>query len=111
MTSKVNIEDNTLTCPLCQGTYLHQLSVDVFNAGENVQEDSLYHIRTNNPYSETESILRNKDFSQNPSPYRQGLLIGFICEDCSEDENQQKEILKLEIYQHKGRTYMDWRKI
>lgn len=52
-----------------------------------------------------DGIVRVGSPDDNPSPRRQGLLIEFSCETCGMGK-QHRHILQ--IYQHKGQTYVEW---
>ncbi len=45
----------------------------------------------------------DKDMTNNPSDRRGGIVLGFECEFCPE------HIFGLNIVQHKGSTYLNWR--
>lgn len=83
-------------CPHCGNEYLHQKEVAVT---WRYQEDSGGVCYTTS---------RKKDFKEHLDskhiPHRRdNLIIVFDCENCEGDKN-------LEIYQHKGVTYMEWLK-
>jgi hypothetical protein len=93
--------DNILCCPKCRGENLHQGTVEVFNRP---QEDALslavlvrpgYGPKTGDP-------------NRNPSDRRQGLSVGFWCETCEAESGPDHETLKLQIWQHKGITFIRW---
>jgi DNA-directed RNA polymerase subunit RPC12/RpoP len=89
--------DETLRCPRCGGDYLHQGRVEVFHRPA---EDAPYRGVT------VDRGLPIADLSAaNPSERRQGLLIFFQCEYC----DLESWDLPLALYQHKGRTFVEWR--
>ena len=112
--------DDVLLCPLClkdypdgRGVWLHQTGVEAFFRNEDSWKGAHGYI------AHTESFLAvNGDCgrtSRNPSARRDGLIIYFFCEWCSEygepeqgDENKPFVTLELHISQHKGVTEMRW---
>ena len=95
---KVNLDDNTLTCPSCNGPYLHQKIIGIYNCREGEKEGT--HVEV-----DWDKIAIDKSMTGNPSPYRQGLSIAFYCEQCDPDDTPEKI---LNIYQHKGETVIEW---
>lgn len=93
MDFNTNIDDE-LTCPHCMSDYLHQISVNVYEKKEDETDPLRICI------SEGEVIIV-KDNEGNPSPRRDGLCIIFECEGCD-------NLSKLNIFQHKGCTYIQW---
>lgn len=90
-----NIEDQ-LVCPNCSGAYLHHHSITVY---ERKEDDP-------NPlqiYIADKEVLIANDNEDNPSPRRGWLRIRFWCEGCTENPF-------LNIFQHKGSTYIQWGK-
>ena len=73
---------------------MHHSVVDVFERGEDEPEHTKVHIDGNN-------VIISRGKNGNPSLRRDGLSIFFWCETC---ENHPK----LNIYQHKGSTYIQW---
>lgn len=88
-------EDHTLECPNCQGGYLHHKDVAVFNRTEDAEKG------TTTVVSPDGAAKQSIHLYGNPSPRRDGLAVNFCCELC--DVN-----LDLLIYQHKGRTTIEW---
>ena len=112
-----------LLCPFCLHDYLHQLHVEIFSRplGEDGESECVV----------VHGASANREAgTYNPSGRRDGLLIYFWCEGCSagwppidqisydlrEEYSKtgyfDKEYhlpLALAIYQHKGRTYIEWR--
>lgn len=112
--SLVRIEDHDqLLCPRCNANNLHQKAVTVFHREEN--EDIVRRIYVVG--DEMVSELTDSDTSGNPSSSRQGLTIHFWCEHCHGsfvDENGEttepgNADIMLDVYQHKGITYIEWR--
>lgn len=95
MDFNTNIDDQ-LVCPNCLGSYLHHSSVTVYERKED-EPDSLQ------IYVSQGEVLISKDNEWNPSPRRGGLRIRFWCEGCAENPF-------LNIFQHKGSTYIQWGK-
>ena len=73
---------------------MHHSVVDVFERGEDEPEHTKVHVDGNN-------VIISRGKNGNPSLRRDGLSIFFWCETC---ENHPK----LNIYQHKGSTYIQW---
>ena len=73
---------------------MHHSVVDVFERGEDEPEHTKVHVDGNN-------VIISRGKNGNPSIRRDGLSIFFWCETC---ENHPK----LNIYQHKGSTYIQW---
>ncbi len=93
---QVSGEGGGLLCPHCNEPNLHHSDVDVFVRSS---EDS--HVGIGASVSDTGRLSVDLDQTNNPSPRRNGLLIHFWCEHCD-----AKPILQL--YQHKGSTYLDF---
>jgi len=105
-----------LSCPVCGGVYgLHHEVVEVFER----QEDAFagLHVIVG-PSEETGDLLAeyaplpgavsvDGDMMGNPSPRRNGLRIGFWCEQCNPDPDIGTSY-KLNIAQHKGTTHIYW---
>jgi hypothetical protein len=89
---------NQLVCPTCGSTYLHQKTVGVYNCEEDKSEGTHVEVDWNR-------VTVDNSMSGNPSPRRHGLSILFYCEEC-DGENPASQILN--IYQHKGQTFMEW---
>jgi hypothetical protein len=111
---------DVLLCPLClveypdgRGVWLHQTGVEAFFRDEDHEEGVHGYIAgTESFISEGGDCGRT---SRNPSARRDGLIIYFFCEWCSEyggaeegDENKPIVTLELHISQHKGITEMGW---
>lgn len=91
------LDDNVLLCPGCSGNNLHHSTVTVFTRS---QEDAKP-VRTiiGNAEVITGAMLPT---GENPSSRRDGIAIGFWCENCSFQG-------ELTIAQHKGLTLVEWR--
>lgn len=85
--------DGTLSCPMCDFSYLHQKAVEIWNRDEDAKIDGVR-------VSENSEV--GKAVGTNPSPRRDGVSISFSCEGCG-------HIGELVIAQHKGQTVMEWR--
>ena len=102
---------NVLLCPKCKEEFLHQDLVEVFfREKEDCNRDSCcVHIRVG---TEKRFSLINSDMDRNPSYRRDGLLIRFWCEECTDPYGtpsaEQPEYFWLAIYQHKGCTFFEW---
>ena len=86
-------EDGCIVCPYCQTSYMHQGIVQVFDRSEDSSECR----RT----TVGEKVSVDNLGSQNPSSRRQGARIRFWCEGCPHK-------YWLNVYQHKGRTFLSW---
>jgi hypothetical protein len=84
--------ESQLHCPDCGEPQLHQEAVEVFDRSEDAIAGA--HVVVNG-----DSVTVDRDVSRNPSPRRQGLRIALHCESCG-------PVGYLEIYQHKGSTYL-----
>ena len=85
-----------LLCPNCQTGTLHQSKVEVWFRREDADQ-GLHAVIDDDVY-----INHIADTaSNNPSPRRSAVQIGFTCEECWAS-------LFLSILQHKGSTYVEW---
>lgn len=86
-----------LICPCCGSDYLHHSSVEIWQRKED-QEKGTY------ISSSREETTVNTDHSMVdcPSSRRDAVSITFYCEECP-------NIIRLDMTQHKGCTYMEWR--
>lgn len=93
---QIHIDENdALTCPKCHNHNLHQFITEIFEREEDEKKGDHYTIRES-------SLKVDKNIKENPSLRRHGLSIHFRCEYCD-------AVSLLDIYQHKGCTYIDWR--
>jgi hypothetical protein len=90
----------TLCCPHCGGSFVHQLTITVFLRAED--ELAVILSVTGNKIS---VARRRRSAHGNPSPRRQAVTIEFKCERCS--PNRAKPLL-LGLAQHKGQTWFGW---
>lgn len=93
--------EHLLLCPTCglsgEG-FLHQMTVTVyFRTEENGNHGLQVHVAE----FARPQVQQKTDQDDNPSPYRDGLWIKFMCERC-------ESYLRLGIWQHKGQTFMRW---
>lgn len=88
-----------VACPHCHFNYLHQEKIEVFDRGEDSDKGDYVSIG-----GKDGSVLSvNSPLPPgNPSGRRHGLTIHFWCEGC-------EELPQLNIYQHKGQTFMEWK--
>jgi hypothetical protein len=84
--------EDVLHCPNCDGYYTHQGKVEIFNRGEDAKEGTHATIQG-------DDVHIDRNLTGNPSGRRQGLKISFDCEMCQTS-------FDLEIYQHKGNTFV-----
>jgi hypothetical protein len=96
----LTLEDDALNlCPYCHGNNLHHEGVTVYDRNEDAEKVRVTHV--------TDMVVSvatvDEAHSNNPSPRRTGLTIDFSCETCEE-----KPVMA--IIQHKGTTYIGWKK-
>lgn len=84
--------EKVLHCPCCDSPYLHQKSIECFNRDED-------NTNGNHIFINGDTVNIDRDISGNPSSRRQGLRIGFECEEC-------KNYSYMSVYQHKGNTFI-----
>ena len=94
--------DDELLCPHCGGHCLHHFRVEVFNrTSEDAEYGTMSVIESELPET-IKGLKFEASFQNNPSPRRDGLRIFFWCEFCP-------KISVLDIIQHKGSTYIEWK--
>jgi hypothetical protein len=98
MKKQINFDENVLLCPTCNGNYLHQSTVGIYNCDEDAKTG--LHLEIDSKGFTMDTLMKD-----NPSPRRHGLSILFYCEYC-DGEDVPSHILN--IYQHKGQTIMEW---
>ena len=86
--------DNALLCQNCGLEWLHQVETNVFEREPDAEDG--FHVRITRKLS---TVDRHLD--ENPSGRRSGLSITFSCEQCD-------ALPVLNIYQHKGQTFVEW---
>jgi hypothetical protein len=99
----VVIAEGVIYCPRCGEANLHQGTVTVFNR---LEEDGAVEITRILPDGRGQRWMATTTGSVaaehgNPSARRNGLVIEFECEHCVEP-------VKLQIWQHKGATFVEW---
>ncbi len=82
-----------LCCPRCGGDYVHPYYTNVYFRDA---EDSPTGVRAEVIVGE---VKVKSSMDGNPSPRRDGVAVGFVCEGC------QYDCFELCIWQHKGRTF------
>lgn len=92
----VTIDDDVLVCPSCGESYLHQTEVTTYWR----DEDANTGLRN---ISSAKRSLVDDSMAGNPSDRRQGLTIRFDCESCDATP-------VLTIVQHKGNTFLRWKR-
>jgi hypothetical protein len=101
--------DNELLCPVCNANNLHHDSVSVYHRRE---DEEAVRVTTVDGSELVSSVVPNKT-SGNPSGRRDGVVISFWCEHChanaDEDFPDHPALFHLEILQHKGTTYLNWK--
>jgi len=89
--------EDILVCPNCRNNFLKQYKTEIFDRDEDDVKG--LHIITER---EKELLTIKSDLKGNPSMRRDGLKIHFKCEMCP-----VKSVL--EIYQHKGQTFIEFK--
>lgn len=99
MEGPLSFSGNCLLCPRCGGDYLHQNRIEIFNRAEDATDG--LHVVVDGLTLKADTF----DFTQNPSSRRYGMTIYFLCETCP------NTVMKMDIAQHKGNTYIEWHAI
>jgi hypothetical protein len=107
----VNPAYGLLKCPCCGSEYLHQTTVCVYNRSEDAPMTHVTEVKQEGRTEGFKGVIHKIEpsfRSGNPSGRRQGLTIFFECESCHGEDN---DVLRfaLDVYQHKGNTYLEWR--
>lgn len=89
-----------LLCPACGSMNLHHRLVTVYERNEDAAQTRETRIAVG---SEITTATVPSAQSGNPSSRRDGLAVGFYCEQCP-------ALTELTIEQHKGSTYLAWRR-
>ena len=89
---------NDLSCPVCNGMYLHQGAVKHYSRRFEDSEIGMLAVVT----GDTVAATADTTMQENPSRRRNGIRIEMSCETCDD------LIADLAIYQHKGSTYISW---
>jgi hypothetical protein len=91
------MEGTEIKCPRCKEVYNHQEAPVVWMRKEDQLNSIVYDISETEPGQPCQPKIR--DSRWNPSPRRHGLTVTMYCEICGEN-------WLLELYQHKGVTYL-----
>lgn len=95
---QVKLDGDVLLCPECKQINLHHVDVVVFNRDGGEDEPTIVTVvRDDRVFRDNTQIQRN------PSSRRDGVAISFWCECCS-------WLGELTVSQHKGTTYLRWRR-
>ena len=116
MKSEVVFEDESaLCCPSCGSGYgsLHQQAIEVFFRPEDYNKEKVgVGIVPKSGGLLCGTMEMKEPISSNPSARRSGLNILLSCEQCTTNfdsgEYETTHLFVLEIYQHKGSTYLKW---
>jgi hypothetical protein len=92
--------NGSLCCPDCGNLYLHHSYIVAFHRDGG--EDAPRTVETRVDGRRANCRIMPSAASDNPSPRRDGIVIGFQCEDCVTR-------LELTLAQHKGQTSITWR--
>jgi len=101
ITKNIGTDDTSLLCPVCGGNNLHH--TDVFVSSRR-SEDNKVGITASISDGGKVAITGEAN-SENPSARRNGMSIYFYCEQCDDTATYP---LRLNLYQHKGTTYIEW---
>ncbi len=100
----IQIFDDFLVCPNCDGMNLHQISTEVYFRGEDavrgIKTTAFRFVSEGRVESGVEASTGASQ-ENNPSPRRDGIAIRFECEGCDAEP-------VLLIKQHKGLTELRW---
>jgi len=94
---RVRLDERTLACPAFGSSYLHHGKVVAYDR----DEDAAY-VRPTIIDADVRMEMVANDRC-NPNVRRHGLTIEFWCEGCGGDVHE------LNIAQHKGETFIEWR--
>jgi ribosomal protein S27AE len=84
-----------IQCPKCRHGFMHHHTVNLYNRAEE-DDPTGVHVR-----ARAKGLEINRSMVGNPSYRRDGLTIALECEQCGNTS-------VLNIYQHKGVTYIGW---
>jgi hypothetical protein len=103
----VNLEASSglgpgLVCPRCLSAYLHSGEVRVYSRGEDDDETAVTTVRAG-----LSATHIRPSSAANPSIRRQGIVVVFECEGCTDPHHDDP--IELTISQHKGNTFLAWR--
>jgi len=107
----VNPGYGLLKCPCCGSEYLHQSTVFVYNRSEDAPMTHVTEVKQEGRGEGFKGVTHKIEpslHSGNPSGRRQGLTILFECESCHAEDGGKLRFA-LDVYQHKGMTYLEWR--
>jgi hypothetical protein len=96
----IDPDNKTLVCANCGGGYLHHSYIVVFH--RDGREDARRTLETHVDGRTTKRKIMPSAVSDNPSMRRDGIFIGFHCEQCGTHA-------ELTIAQHKGQSLVEWR--
>lgn len=85
----------TLLCPSCGNSWTHHTSVTVFDRTEDAEIGR-------KTVATGAATTVDSDITGNPSGRRNGLVIGFDCENCP-------TVMEMDVFQHKGQTFFRMR--
>jgi hypothetical protein len=98
--SNLAMRTTVLRCPRCNGDYLHHHAVTVYDRGGEGPGPDEASVTTVD--FDGTRVGKVSGQSGNPSRYRNGMIIRFDCENCD-------ALVRLDLYQHKGQTFLDIR--
>jgi hypothetical protein len=96
----IDQDNNRLVCANCAGVNLHHSYIVVFHRDGG--EDARRTLETHVDGRTTKCKIMPSAVADNPSRRRDGIAIGFHCEDCGTQA-------ELTIAQHKGQSLIEWR--
>jgi hypothetical protein len=91
-----NLEQGEMKCPQCGASNLHHEDVRVYSRGEDAPT-RLTVVRG------AGGLVTQEESNYNPSSRRHAVSISFWCENCPGSN------LRLDVIQHKGTTYTEWK--
>ncbi|MCZ8311975.1 MAG: hypothetical protein O9320_14080 [Magnetospirillum sp.] len=95
--------DEELLCPHCGSISIHHEHVKVFSRSEDEEKVAVTTITPTTREAASITSVQTTAGKGNPSSRRHGLSISFRCEQCPEK-------FELDIAQHKGSTYVSWKR-
>jgi hypothetical protein len=96
----IDQDNNRLVCANCAGVNLHHSYIVAFHRDGG--EDAPRTLETHIDGRTAKCKIMPSAVSDNPSSRRDGIAIGFHCEDCGTHA-------ELTIAQHKGQSLIEWR--
>ena len=96
---RIRFDHTGVLCPECGGNNLHHLRIEAFFRAREEGPSLRISVERGGPSLDVSA--------PNPSERRDGLLIFFLCENC----NLEARDRPLAVFQHKGVTFIEWRRL